>query len=318
MVKHALSLMGLALNAEASAPDWVQLVPAGPRIQGRDGRWWMMSNPQIVADRFDPAKEPQIDIEHSSELKAPMGEPAPAVGWIKGIEVRDGALWGRVEWTGSGRNLVGDKLYRYLSPVFTYDAVTGEIIKIISAGLTNQPNLEMAALNREEETPMDKAVLEALGLPAASTAADAVVAINAIKVDRDTARNAAQTPDPAKFVPTADHQLALNRIRTFEEAETARRDGEIVRVVDDAIAAGKFSPGSRDFHIASCRDEGGLDRLKSYIATAPVIAPPSGLDGKTPNGAEEIGAALSAEDLAICRAFGTDPASVAKFKKKDS
>lgn len=318
MVKHALSLMGLALNAEATAPDWVQLVPAGPRIQGRDGRWWMMSNPQVVADRFDPAKEPQIDIEHSSELKAPMGEPAPAVGWIKGIEVRDGALWGRVEWTGSGRHLVGDKLYRYLSPVFTYDAVTGEIIKIISAGLTNQPNLEMAALNREEETPMDKAVLEALGLPAASTAADAVVAINAIKVDRDTARNAAQTPDPAKFVPTADHQMALNRLRTLEEAENARRDSEITAAVDGAIAAGKVAPASKDYHIAACRIDGGLDRFKAFIASAPVVAPPSGLDGKTPGGTDQTGTALSGEEIAVCQMFGTDPTTFAAAKKKET
>lgn len=99
MVKHALSLQGIALNAEAAAPDWVQLVPAGPRIMGRDGRWWMMSGAQAVADRYDPVKEPQIDIEHSSEIKAPMGETALAVCWIKGIEVREGALWGRVEWT---------------------------------------------------------------------------------------------------------------------------------------------------------------------------------------------------------------------------
>lgn len=318
MVKDTSSLLGLALNAEATAPDWVQLVPAGPRIQGRDGRWWMMTNPGAVADRFDPTKEPQIDIEHSSELKAAQGDPAPAVGWIKGIEVRGGALWGRVEWNGTGHHVVGDKMYRYLSPVFTYDAVTGEIIKIISAGLTNNPNLEMAALNREEETLMDKAVLEALGLPAASTAADAIVAINAIKVDRDTARNAAQTPDPAKFVPTADHQLALNRIRTFEEAETARRDGEITAAVEGAIAAGKVAPASKDYHIAACRIDGGLDRFKSFIASAPVFAPPSGLDGKTPDGTDQTGTALSAEELAICRAFGTDPKDFIAAKQKDN
>lgn len=317
MVKHA-SLMGIALNSQTSAPDWVQLVPAGPRIMGRDGRWWVMTDPQAVADRFDPTKEPQIDIEHSSELKATLGEPAPAVGWIKGIEVRDGALWGRVEWNGSGHHVVGDKMYRYLSPVFTFDPVSGEIIKIISAGLTNQPNLEMAALNRKEETFMDTAVLQALGLPTASTAAEAVAAINAMKAERDTARNAAQTPDPSKFVPRADHQLALNRIQSFEQAEGARREGEITTAVDAAIAAGKVAPASKDYHIAACRIEGGLDRFKSFIASAPVVAPPSGLDGKIPDGADQTGAALSAEEMAICRAFGTDPKDFIAAKQKDN
>lgn len=318
MVKHAAHLQGIALNAEASAPDWIQLVPAGPRIMGRDGRWWMMSDPQAVADRFDPTKEPQIDIEHSSEIKAPMGEPAPAVGWIKGIEVRDGALWGRVEWTPMGTMLVADRAYRYLSPVFTYDLADGEIGRIVSAGLTNQPNLEMAALNRaEEETMMDRAVLEALGLPAAATAQDALVAINAIKTERDTARNAVQTPDPTKFVPAADHQLALNRIATFEQAETARRDAEIGAAVDAAIAAGKIAPSSKEFHVAACRAEGGFDRFKAFIGTAPVIAPASGLDGQKPEGVAANAEALTAEELAVCRMFGTDPTAFAAAKKKE-
>lgn len=318
MVRTALHLQGIALNAEASAPDWVQLVPAGPRIMGRDGRWWMMSDPQAVADRFDPTKEPQIDIEHSSEIKAPMGEPAPAVGWIKGIEVRDGALWGRVEWTPAGSEIVATRAYRYLSPVFTYDMATGEIGRIVSVGLTNQPNLEMAALNRaEEENPMDRAVLEALGLPAAATAQDALIAINAIKSERDTARNSAHVPDPAKFVPVADHQLALNRIQAFETAEAARRNAEIETAVDAAIAAGKVAPASKDFHVAACRAEGGFDRFKAFIGTAPVIAPASGLDGKAPEGVVANAETLTAEELAVCRMFGSDPASFIAAKKQE-
>lgn len=317
MVKHALSLMGIALNAEAAAPDWVQLVPAGPRIMGRDGRWWMMSDAQAVADRYDPSKEPQIDIEHASEIKAPMGEPALAVGWIKGIEVRDGALWGRVEWTPLGAEIVASRGYRYLSPVFTYDHVSGEIGRIVSAGLTNQPNLEMAALNRSEETQMDRAVLEALGLPTTATAADAVVAINAMQTARDTALNAAQTPDPTRFVPAADHQLALNRITAFETAEATRRDAEILASVDAAIAAGKVAPASKDFHVAACRAEGGFDRFKAYIGNAPVIAPPSGLDGQTPDAPAENAGGLNADELAVCRMFGTDPTTFAAAKKKE-
>jgi len=315
MVKRSL-LQALALNFEgAVAPDWVQLTPAGPRVIGRDGRWWNLSDPAAVAARFDPAKEPQIDIEHASEIKAPQGEPAPAVGWIKAIEVRDGALWGRVEWTPTGAELVSTRAYRYLSPVFVFDYQTAEIGRIVSAGLTNQPNLEMAALNAEQETPMDRAVLEALGLPATATAADALVAVNALRTERDTARNAAQMPDPTRFVPVADHQLALNRIATFEQAETARRETEIAAAVDGAIASGRIAPASRDYHIAACRTEGGFDRFKAYIGSAPVIAPASGLDGKMPADAQPD--ALTADELAVCRMFGTDPTTFAAAKKKE-
>ncbi len=320
MVKHALSLQGLALNFETGgAPDWVMLVPAGPKITGRDGRWWQVSNPQTVVDRFDPGKEPQIDIEHSSEIKAPQGEPAPAVGWIKGLEVRGGAIWGRVEWTPLGASLVSERAYRYLSPVFTFDFNTGEIGKLMSAGLTNEPNLELAALNRtQQETEMDRAVLEALGLNATATAADAVVAITTLRGERDTARNAAQTPDPARFVPVADHQLALNRIQTFEAEATARRDAAINTAVDGAIAAGKIAPSSRDFYIAACRAEGGLDRFTSHIASAPVVVPSSGLDGKSAADQSETQGGLSEPELAVCRMFGTDPTTFAAAKKKEA
>lgn len=320
MIRHRHpSLVGLALNFESgTAPEWVQLTPPGPAIVGRDGRGWKMSDAAAVAARFDPAKEPQIDIEHASELKAPNGDPAPAVGWMKEIAVRDGALWARVEWTAAGREMVAGKAYRYLSPVFTYSPDSLEVDAILSAGLTNSPNLEMAALNsalppQMERDPMDPEVLAALGLPATATAAQALTAINALTAARDTALNAARMPDPAQFVPRADHELALNRIRTFEADQAAAREAAIVAAVDAAVAGGRIAPVSRDYHLAACRQEGGLDRFAAMVAAAPVIAPPSGLDGQQP-GAKT--GPLSSEELAICRMFGTTPTAFAEAKRK--
>ncbi|MCA3450232.1 MAG: hypothetical protein INF92_07640 [Rhodobacter sp.] len=288
MVTHPLpQLRGLALNFESGAvPGWVQLTPPGPAIVGRDGRGWKLSDPAAVAAAFDPAKEPQIDLEHSSQVAAPLGMPAPAVGWIKQIDVRDNALWGRVEWTAEGEATVTSRAYRYLSPVFRYDYETGEILQIVSAGLTNSPNLEMAALNRAttETEPMDKAVLDALGLAATATAADAVLAINALKADTATALNRAATPDPARFVPRADHDLALNRITAFETEAKTRAEAEIAAAVDAAVTAGKIAPASKDYHLAACRIEGGLDLFTAMVKAAPVIAPPSGLDSRNPEG----------------------------------
>lgn len=305
MMNHAPFLFAMALNAvDATAPDWVQLTPPGPRILGRDGRWWTLTDPAAVAARFNPAKEPQIDIEHSSQLQAPQGLPAPAVGWIKEIAVRDGALWGRVEWTSVGATLVADRAYRYLSPGFHFDLATGEIVEIVCAGLTNTPNLELAALNaaQSETCDMDKAVLEALGLAATATTAEALVAINALKSEKAVALNAAQHPDPTQFVPRADHQLALNRISEFETAAKAQAEAEAVSAVEAAITAGKIAPASRDYHLATCRAEGGLQRFRDFVAAQPVIAPPSGLDGKPVPKADTK--TLGAEELAVCRQLG--------------
>jgi len=314
MVTHPLpQLRGLALNFESGAvPGWVQLTPPGPAIVGRDGRGWKLSDPAAVAAAFDPAKEPQIDLEHSSQVAAPLGMPAPAVGWIKQIDVRDNALWGRVEWNAEGEANVTSRAYRYLSPVFRYDVETGEILQIVSAGLTNSPNLEMAALNRattETET-MDTAVLDALGLTATATAADAVLAINALKADTATALNRAATPDPARFVPRADHDLALNRITAFETEAKTRAEAEITSAVDAAVTAGKIAPASKDQYLAACRSM-GLEWFKELVKAAPVIAPASTLDRRTP---EATPGKLTGEELAMCRMMGTDPEKFAAEK----
>ncbi len=220
--------------------------------------------------------------------------------------MREGALWGRVEWTSVGATLVAERAYRYLSPAFIFDAATGEILEIVCAGLTNTPNLELAALNaaQPETCDMDKAVLEALGLAATATAtaAEALVAINALKSEKAVALNAAQHPDPVQFVPRADHQLALNRITQFETEAKTRADAEAVAAVEAAIAEGKIAPVSRDYHLATCRAEGGLQRFRDFAAAQPVIAPPSGLDGKPLPKADSK--ALSSEELAVCRQLG--------------
>ncbi|WP_313349772.1 hypothetical protein [Paracoccus sp. (in: a-proteobacteria)] len=74
MSKRISSLSGLALNfTDGGTPEWVEFIPTGPRILGRDGRWWTIPDAKAVVSRFDPAKEPQIDVEHSSQMQAPQG-----------------------------------------------------------------------------------------------------------------------------------------------------------------------------------------------------------------------------------------------------
>ncbi|WP_444667131.1 phage protease [Cereibacter changlensis] len=88
-----------------------------------------------------------VDFEHATQIKGGRGEPAPAVGWIKAVEARNGALWGRVDWNTDGANAVASRAYRYPSPVFRFDPATKAVLAMVSAGLTNNPNLHLAALN---------------------------------------------------------------------------------------------------------------------------------------------------------------------------
>ena len=148
--------VSVALNGAELAgylPERVELVPAG-EVKGRDGRRWVNDNPLSILERFAlQGADLPVDIEHSTELRAPKGEPAPAAGWVHRLEVVNGAVWGAINWNDTGRSLVGGKQYRYLSPVILYDPGTGRIAGLSSVALTNRPNLHLPALNSDHPAP---------------------------------------------------------------------------------------------------------------------------------------------------------------------
>lgn len=312
--------VGVALNSEGpDVPVWIQLTPKGPEVDGRDGRSWSLHNPEAVVAAFrDNGADLPIDFEHATQIKGGKGEPAPAIGWIKDLEVRDRSIWAKVAWTETGQEAVASKSYRYVSPVFTFKKAAGDILAMVSAALTNQPNLQLAALNRQgvpEEPVMDKSVLEALGLTEGASAQDVLTAVNKLKADEVTARNRASSFDPAQFVPRADHDLALNKIRDFEADASSRAETAINGVVDAAIEAGKVSPASREYHIAACKADGGLEGFKKYAAASPEIAGDSGLGDKKPDAKTKT--ALSETELAVCRATGMSEKEFAEAKSQE-
>ncbi|MCW8842405.1 MAG: phage protease [Rhodobacteraceae bacterium] len=314
-----INFEAMALNVEdGSVPDWVQLLPAGRSVRGVDGRSWTMEDANALIDSFLARNNDlPVDLEHATQIKGAQGEPAPAVGWIKELEARDTGLWGRVEWNGEGEALLRRRAYRYLSPVFKFAKRTGEITRMVSAGLTNNPNLDLVALNSAddltEETTMDPAVLEALGLNSTATSADTVLAIQKLKAAETTALNRAASPDPNKFVPKADYDLAMNRISDFEAVEKEREGEAINAAIDAAIEAGKVAPMSRDYHTAACREEGGLERFQAMVDVSAVIADKSGLDQKDPT---KKTATLSADEEAVCQQMGITAEEFLAAKKE--
>ncbi|EOX4332864.1 phage protease, partial [Vibrio cholerae] len=194
----------------ATAGVWLPLIPAGT-FQGIDGRTWNNSNPNAIIQRF--TKKRPFDVEHSTHIKAPNGEPAPAYGWITSLENRNGEIWGFVEWNAEGREMIEEKKYAFYSPAFGHDKETGVIYSIESSGLTNNPNLNVPALNRQEENEMklSQLIAAALGLAETATEQDAVIAINSLKSEKDIALNRASNIDLNVAVPKETYQLALNR-----------------------------------------------------------------------------------------------------------
>jgi phage I-like protein len=142
-----------SVHGGKSAPQWLKLVPA-MLFKDRDSRAFLNDLPHDIVAAFavDQMALP-IDMEHSTELNARRGEPAPACGWIEELQVRDGEVWGRVEWNRLGAGLVRSREYQHYSPVFIYDRPSSRIIKLTSVGLANPSNVTSTALNQHAASP---------------------------------------------------------------------------------------------------------------------------------------------------------------------
>lgn len=311
-----------ALNFQlppGEAPEWIELIPAHTQILGRDGRKWLNDRPNGVIEAFNTdARDIVIDVEHSTEIKAPKGEPAPARGWINQLELREGAVWGRIDWTDAGKQTVVNRDYRYYSPAFLYEKETGRIVKILSVGLTNRSNLRLKALNHtqtNQEDTMLKKLLKALGLAEDATEAQALNAVTQMQTDLATALNRAETPDLAKFVPRADYDQVLARATNAEQKltdlQTESLEKEIEAEVGAALKSGKITPATKDYYTAMCRQENGLEAFKKFAAAAPVIGDPSKLDEKKP----ETQTALNTDQLKIAQMFGNSAEDIAQYGK---
>ena len=185
----------IAFNASGGAEDWIMLmpVPATRIVATVDGR-----GPYRIADAAKLATSSlqahdgriPIDENHSTDLAAPRGEPAPARGWATELQARENGvggpgIYGKVEWSPSGAALMSEKSYRYISPVIIHDR-DGNVLDLPRASLTNTPNLlGMAALNATENDTMDLlAQLQALlGLPGTADAAAVVAKVKSLCSD---------------------------------------------------------------------------------------------------------------------------------------
>jgi phage I-like protein len=145
---HGTAIEDADLSSSAP-PQWVMLIPAG-EFSGRDGRGpFRLADPaRVIAatDALGLTAGVPIDYDHATDFAAPKGRPAPAAGWIRELAERDGALWGRVEWTPHGAKAITSREYRYISPVFQYSP-DGAVTRLLRAGLTNNPNLYLTAIS---------------------------------------------------------------------------------------------------------------------------------------------------------------------------
>jgi phage I-like protein len=147
-----------AIDLTGKAPEEIQLLPLG--------RWDGYVHPVTRQQMsFEVTSElVRAAVRHNAERKALnserdlvidyehatlSGNPAPAAGWIGGL--RDGGDRGligtNVRWTEKAKAHIESGEYRYISPVFAFNAIdkkTGQRIPlaVYNAGLTNEPFLD--------------------------------------------------------------------------------------------------------------------------------------------------------------------------------
>ncbi|MYM80543.1 hypothetical protein GTP44_01030 [Duganella sp. FT50W] len=306
----------------------------------------------LAAQRTNPCV---IDYEHQTLLTKTNGQPAPAAGWFKTLEWRDDAgLFGvNVDWTPRAKEMIAAGEYKYISPVFQYDETTGEVLQVLMAAITNNPAIDgMDALiaaasllittpsdpQPEKESSMDELIQQViwlLNLPVGSTAEDCATQlqklIDALKQDTTVTAAAsfdmvaylgkqhsaiavlsAATPDPAKFVPIETMQALQGRIAALTaETNTTRIDALVTQALDD----GKLLPMQE----AWARDFGAKDiaALTAYLDSAPQLAILTGTQTKGVPPVNTKTVALTANQQALCKAFGVSPEDFVKTQQEE-
>lgn len=318
-------------SAEGKAPDWIHLLPAGTGglIETVDAR-----GPYKVADaRALIARSLQaaggrlpIDENHATDLAAPRGEPAPARGWIVGMEERADGIWGRVEWTASGRELVETMAYRGISPAIMHDK-SKTVLSIARASLVNVPNLrDLVALHQEMKMDFMQRIAELLGLGAEASEADIMAALekalNKDDGEKEAALNAA-LPKIAKALNLKEGagedeiltalqaapketdltalQSELTSVTTQLNAIQADRKREAAEAfVDGAIKEGRVGvkPQRERFIALHQKDAAEAEAIINGmpVLNGSVITDPTPTKGGTP--------ALNAEQIAVAAQLG--------------
>lgn len=322
----------------------VRLIPAGAfRAADGSGRptdaphWRLDADQAAILIARDRARGSRrvIDYEHQTLLSAQNGQPAPAAGWITGLEWRDApdanpGLYATIEWTEKAAAMIAAGEYRYLSPVFPYDA-SGLVLDIGPAALTNNPGLDgltdLAALSAlypdHQETPPMKELLKALGLADTAPESEAIAAVAALKdkaAEGDT-RVAALTaevttlkaaqPDPAKYVPVDAVAALTAEVAALKAAQAKSELDDLVEIgLSDGRLNAALEPWARTLTPAA---------LKAYLDKATPIAALKGMQtGGKPagDGPTDEAAAKSAyaSNAALKAEFPTEADYVAFWK----
>lgn len=260
---------------QGGAPEWVHLLPAGT-FQGRDGRGpFSIDNAEtLLAASRDPGLDMVIDYDHQTDYAAvpKVGGVAPAAGWVRELNVREDGIWAKVEWTPKAAEMIANREYRYISPVFTSHKKTGKVVQLLRAALTNTPNLPITSINHSNpdgDTSMDellKSLQAALGLGDDADAAAVIKAATEMKAST-VAITAAVEPLAAQLKVSGDDAKDAAKLITTAAARLKETDEGLVKV---AAATGATAGADLATIVASVEKAAGNPDPAKFVPTSMV------------------------------------------------
>jgi phage I-like protein len=142
------------LPEDGSVPDWIEILPIGEFDTNADDQRgpFRADGPAVIAATLKRGIDRvSIDYDHRTFTAS----DSRAAGWIRELKIEGEALMARVEWTPDAAAAIKKKEYRFVSPVFKCqpddpdakeDDISGDVLFIRGAALTNDPALTMTAI----------------------------------------------------------------------------------------------------------------------------------------------------------------------------
>lgn len=311
------------LRAGDELPVELPLFAAGSNKTTKGEFVWSARSVQECAN-FDAQRgiDSVIDYEHASLSARWANDPAAAgkaAGWYKLDARAEGAFAKGVSWTKSGAQSLNSREFRYLSPTIFFDEDTREITAIVNAALTNNPATMKAnpLVMSSDPTENDmKSILVALGLTAAASEGEALIALQQIRRERDEVLSiTGKTSAPEAVATISAWKAASARVESLS-TEVAKLTAEKTKQGIDAV----IKRGLEEKRITPAQVQSlttnftSVEALTAFIDASPkntVLAPPA----KEPSsgGANDV-ASLSAEEKEIAALMGVDLKKLAETK----
>jgi phage I-like protein len=332
--KDRLFLVNKDLNGVVPAE--IQVIPFGRHVTPRypDQPFLVddQSEAEVLKNFAATRNDMVIDYEHQTLADPPVA--APAAGWIKKLvnKGREG-IWAVVEWTRRAQDMIANKEYRYVSPVFVRRKADGRVTMLLNVALTNQPNIDgmVPLINKfdtHKEEPKMKKLLVLLGLPETATEDEAILAINKIKADNTgvvankavlSAAGLSETAPESEIVGTImAMKQAHVQVSTLQSENTRLKTEAADRVAQELLVNSmrpddkgmiKIVPAMKDWALDYARRD--PEGFKVYVSKAPGILSTEKIAKEEKGGGGEQ---LDDVTMQVCRMFGNKPEDVLKNK----